>query len=57
MILDYDFRLLPPAVMAPLQRRMEGRFQADALSAPWKCRLCVGMQACETPHVLWSSGH
>ena len=22
--LDYDFRLVPPAVMAPLQRRLEG---------------------------------
>ena len=22
--LDYDFRLVPPAVMAPLQRKLEG---------------------------------
>ena len=30
--LDYDFRLLPQAVMAPLQRRLEG----GALSPSWK---------------------
>ena len=34
--LDYDFRLVPPAVMAPLQRRLEGRAEADDVGAPWK---------------------
>ena len=36
--LDYDFRPFPPAVMAPLQRRLEG-VEADAHSTPWKCCL------------------
>ena len=29
--LEYDFRLVPPAVMAPLQRRSEGRLRQTLL--------------------------
>ena len=32
--LDYDFRLVPPAVMAPLQRRT--RAEADDVRTPGK---------------------
>ena len=34
--LDYDFRLVPPAMMAPLQRRLEGnrRNRHDILDLP-----------------------
>ena len=41
MALDYDFRLVPPAMMAPLQRRLEGglsrrcRCSLEALSLSW----------------------
>ena len=34
--LAYDFRLVPAAVMAPLQLRLEGELRAEAFGAPWK---------------------
>ena len=34
--LDYDFRLVPPAVMAPLQRRLEGGLRQTGVGAPRK---------------------
>ena len=42
--LDYDFRLVPPGVMAPLQRRLEGglsqtltvRFGSEVSELAWE---------------------
>ena len=34
--LGCDFRLVPPAVMAPLQRRLGRRAEEDDVGAPWK---------------------
>ena len=34
--LGYDLRLVPPAVMAPLQRRLERGLEADDVGTPWK---------------------
>ena len=54
--LDYDYRLVPPAVMAPLRRRLEGgldrrsQCSLEVLSLSWPGSV-------QTPHVLWWSGH
>ena len=51
--LDYDFRLVPPAVMAPLQRRLEGGLRqmlsvllgSDVSELAWeraKLPTCIG---------------
>ena len=34
--LDYDFRLVLPAVMAPLQRRLEGGLRQTVVGTPGK---------------------
>ena len=50
--LDYDFRLVPPAVMAPLQRRMEGGFRlTETLSLSWP----GSEQSSRRALVVWTS--
>ena len=55
--LDYDIRLVPPAVMAPLQRRLEGGLRQTLSVILGSAVSELAWERAQTPHVLGRSGH